>query len=286
MKVELTLEEIARLIDGTVLGDRSVRISRLWPIRQAIFGDLSFVYSPKYLSSVESCKASALIVKADSKIEYPNLIRVKNPNLAIAQITEHCTSKNPEWPAEIDPTAIIDSRATIYPNTRIGKGVHIKAGAVIGSDGFGFERKENRWVKVPELGSVVIEDDVEIGANTCIDRARLGETRIGRGTKIDNLVQIGHGVYIGEDCLICGCTGIAGSAQIGDRVIIGGACDIGDGIEIVSDTAIGGSSAIFSPILESGSYWGRGPIKHKEELKCQALYRRLPELFKNNAPSK
>lgn len=282
MQLKLTLGQIASLIEGNLIGEPFLEIERLWSIRQAQSADLSFVYNPKYLAAVKNCQASALIVSEDSKIDFSNLIRVKDPALAIEKLIDFCANKNPEWPAQIDPSAVIDSNVTIYPNVKIGKNVRIKAGAVIGSDGFGFKKENGCWIKVPQFGSVVIEDDVEIGANTCIDRARIGETRIGRGTKIDNLVQIGHGVYIGEDCLICGCTGISGSVQIGDRVILGGACGIADNLTIASDVTVGVRSVVTRDIEDNGFYWGQGPLPHREALKCEAVYRQLPKLLKNN----
>lgn len=278
MLINRSLGEIAELIDAQLVGSPDMMLFRLWPLADALPNDLSFYTSPKYKRYLGDTQAGALIVGLDTRIDYPNLLRVRDPNRAIDQLAEHSVEQNPEWLPEIHPTAQIDPGVHIYPKVRIGKNVRIKSGAVIGSPGFGFHREQNQWHRIPQMGSVVIEDDVEIGANTCIDRARIGETRIGRGTKIDNLVQIGHGVQIGQDCLICACTGIAGGTRVGHRVIMGGACGIADGVSIVSDVVLAASSGVFQDISEAGMYCGRGVLPYKDEMKCMAIYRKLPSL--------
>jgi UDP-3-O-[3-hydroxymyristoyl] glucosamine N-acyltransferase len=131
-------------------------------------------------------------------------------------------------------------RVTIYPNVEIGNNVIIHAGAVIGADGFGFVRDRDRYVKFPQVGGVIIEDDVEIGANTCIDRGSLETTVIRRGTKLDNLIQIAHNVEIGEHTVIAAQTGISGSSTVGDHSILGGQVGIGEHARLDPNTIIGG----------------------------------------------
>jgi UDP-3-O-[3-hydroxymyristoyl] glucosamine N-acyltransferase len=155
----------------------------------------------------------------------------------------------------------------------------VQNGAVIGADGFGFARDgEGRYHKFPQVGIVVIEDDVEIGALTAVDRAALGETRIGRGSKLDNLVQVGHSVSIGEDTVLAGQVGIAGSTRVGSRVTLAGQVGvaghlaIGDGVVATAQTGIPGS-------VEAGSVVSGYPaIDNRSWLKSSAVFARLPEL--------
>jgi len=146
--------------------------------------------------------------------------------------------------AVIGSDTILYPNVTVYPGCRIGNRVIIHANSTIGADGFGYRMADGKHQKIPHIGIVVIEDEVEIGANACVDRAKFGQTTIGRGTKIDNLVQIAHNVKIGEHCIIVSQTGIAGSAQLGKYVVLGGQCGIrdhakiGDGVMAAATTAV------------------------------------------------
>ena len=180
--------------------------------------------------------------------------------------------------------AIVGANCIIYPHvtirerTRVGARVVIHSGAIIGADGFGFEPAERRYEKVPQVGIVQIDDDVEIGANTTIDRARFGRTWIQEGAKIDNLVQVAHNVVVGKHTVIAAQTGIAGSVRIGQRVLIGGQVGIIGHIEIGDNTAIGGQSGISKNI--SGGVWWASPAVPLAEAKQQiAWVRRLGKLF-------
>ncbi|HEY8368325.1 MAG TPA: UDP-3-O-(3-hydroxymyristoyl)glucosamine N-acyltransferase, partial [Thermodesulfobacteriota bacterium] len=145
---------------------------------------------------------------------------------------------------EIGEATTLHPHVTVYPDCRIGSRVIVHAGTVIGSDGFGFARTPNGAVKVPQVGRVVIEDDVEIGANCAIDRATLGETRIGRGVKIDNLVQIGHNVQLGPGTIVVAQAGISGSTKVGRGVTIAGQAglvghvEVGDGVIVTAQTGV------------------------------------------------
>jgi UDP-3-O-[3-hydroxymyristoyl] glucosamine N-acyltransferase len=170
----------------------------------------------------------------------------------------------------------------IYHECQIGQDVLIHAGTVIGSDGFGFAPTEHgAYQKVPQLGNVVIEDNVEIGANTCIDRATMGSTIIKRGTKLDNLLQVGHNVEIGEDSVIAAQVGISGSAKIGKRVMIGGQVGINGHISVANGTKVGGQSGITKTIKEPNtSLNGTPAIDYMTSMRSQAMVKRLPELEK------
>lgn len=170
----------------------------------------------------------------------------------------------------IGKNSIIHPNCIIYDNVSIGHDCVIHAGAVIGADGFGFVRDgANGYVKFPQIGTVVIEDDVEIGANTCIDRGALGETRIGEGTKIDNLVQIAHNVQIGKRVVIAAQTGISGSTIIEDDCVIGGQVGMGDHATVKSGAIIGSQAGVLpGKIVRAGVWWGT-PVQPLDEYKRQ-----------------
>lgn len=178
----------------------------------------------------------------------------------------------------IGPDCLIYPRVTIRERIRIGAGVIIHSGAVIGADGFGFEIEQGQQKKVPQLGIVQIDDEVEIGANTTIDRARFGRTWIQQGAKIDNLVQIAHNVVIGKNSVIAAQVGIAGSVRIGERVMIGGQAGIIGHIEIADGTMIGAQTGV-SKNLKGGIWWS-SPSVPLDEAKTQiAWVRRLGDFF-------
>ena len=169
---------------------------------------------------------------------------------------------------------------TLYPGTRVGDRVVIHAGAVLGSDGFGYvrDRKTGRYEKFPQIGRLEIEDEVEIGANSTVDRGALEVTRIGRGTKIDNLVHVGHNVQIGEDVVIAAQTGLSGSAVIADSVVIGGQVGIADHVRIEAGAILGAQSGIPSKKVIRGKgivFWGTPARPIREYLKELAVLARL-----------
>lgn len=168
----------------------------------------------------------------------------------------------------------------IYDNCIIGNNVIIHAGAIIGADGFGYVNLPDKHLKIRQVGNVVIEDDVEIGANTCIDRGTLGSTIIGKGTKIDNLVQIGHNVKIGKNCIVVSQVGIAGSCNIGNYVILAGQVGIADHVNIVDGTVIMAQSGVMSDVNEKGVYVGSPIMETKQFMKNISVFKELYELKK------
>jgi UDP-3-O-[3-hydroxymyristoyl] glucosamine N-acyltransferase len=178
----------------------------------------------------------------------------------------------------IGSACLIYPLVTIRERSRIGSRVIIHSGAVIGADGFGFELVDGRQQKIQQLGIVQIDDDVEIGANTTVDRARFGRTWIQQGVKIDNLVQIAHNVVIGKNTVIAAQTGIAGSVQIGQRVLIGGQAGVIEHIEIGDNTAIGAQSGI-SKSISGGAWWASPAVPLAEAKQQIAWIRRLGKLF-------
>ncbi len=177
--------------------------------------------------------------------------------------------------AKVGDNVLIGANCVLHPNVfvedncTIGDNVILHAGVCIGADGFGYVRDEERYVKFPQIGTVVIENDVEIGANTCIDRGALGETRIGEGTKIDNLVQIAHNVQIGKRVIIAAQTGISGSTIIEDDCVIGGQVGMGDHARILSGAIIGSQAGVLpGKIVRAGVWWGT-PVQPLDEYKRQ-----------------
>lgn len=169
----------------------------------------------------------------------------------------------------IGKNCVIHFRVVIEDDCTIGDNVILHSGVVIGADGFGYVRDKDRHVKFPQIGTVVIEDNVEIGANTCIDRGALGETRIGEGTKIDNLVQIAHNVQIGKRVIIAAQTGISGSTVIEDDCVIGGQVGMGDHATVKSGAIIGSQAGVLpGKIVRPGVYWGT-PVQPLGEYKKQ-----------------
>jgi len=182
--------------------------------------------------------------------------------------------------AKIGADCKIYSNVSIRENVIIKNRVIIHNGTVIGSDGFGFAFEEGKYHKIPQIGTVVIEDDVEIGANTSIDRAALGQTVIARGTKIDNLIQIAHNCKIGEDCVVASQAGISGSTVIGNRVQIGGQAGFVGHISIGDGAIIAAQSGVTKSV-ENGKYiYGTPAEDYKKAFRIQAALRRLPELLK------
>ena len=183
--------------------------------------------------------------------------------------------------AEVGENSLLYSNVTVYPGCKIGRNVIIHSGTVIGSDGFGFAPKaDGSYEKIPQLGIVVIDDDVEIGSNCSVDRATLGETRICRGVKIDNLVQIAHNVVIGEYTVMAAQSGVAGSTRVGKHCMIGGQVGISGHLEIADNTSIGAQSGVSKSVKEPGRVLFGYPAKDLRETKrIEGAIRMLPELI-------
>lgn len=172
---------------------------------------------------------------------------------------------------------------TIYARTQIGQRVRIHAGTVIGSDGFGYVFDAGIHRKVPQVGNVIIGDDVEIGANVSIDRAALGSTVIGRGTKIDNLVHIAHNVEIGEDCILCGQVGFAGSTKLGNYVVLAGQVGIGGHLQIGNKVTVASKAGVMHNIPDGETWLGLPAQPDKQAKRILIAIQRLPELLKKVA---
>ena len=186
--------------------------------------------------------------------------------------------------ARVGEGCVLHPNVTVEERCRVGDGVILHAGVVIGSDGFGYAGHGPARLKVPQAGIVEIADDVEVGANTTVDRATIGSTRIGAGTKIDNLVQIGHNVVVGERCLIVALTGIAGSAVLGDDVVVAGQVGISDHVEIGDRSIIGPKSTVLQSVPPGSVLSGLvEAAPHKQWLRAMRLLPKLPALWRRVA---
>jgi UDP-3-O-[3-hydroxymyristoyl] glucosamine N-acyltransferase len=304
-----TAEQIAQLVGGELKGRGDVELTMVASLKNAGASDLSYA-EEKFQAEAQASRAGCILVKSG---EFPNqtVILVKNPKLAFALAAEKLLETDASF-AYIHPSAILDltsavgkgtrisagctigrhvkigerctlhPRVTVYPNVEIGNNVIIHAGAVIGADGFGFVKDGERYVKFPQVGKVIIEDDVEIGANTCIDRGSLETTIIKRGAKLDNLIQIGHNVVIGEHTVIAAQTGISGSSTVGPQSIIGGQVGIGESATLEANTIIGGQGGVLSgKTVRGGEVLFGTPVRPlKEFLEQQAHLAKLPRWIK------
>jgi UDP-3-O-[3-hydroxymyristoyl] glucosamine N-acyltransferase len=326
--MQKTLGEIARLINGELIGDSSLVITGFSGIKEAQKGDLTFLANSKYFSLAQETKASAIITPRDATVNGKAIIRTDNPSLAFSNLlTQVGAQSAPHFKGidinasiakdavigknvSIGPFVIIESGVKIgdntviyggcfighkttigrdgliYPNvtirelTVIGDRTIIHSGTVIGSDGFGFVPADGRHLKIPQIGNVVIEDDVEIGANVTIDRARFDKTVIGQGTKIDNLVQIAHNVRLGKHCLIVSQTGISGSTVLEDHVTLAGQVGIVGHVTIGQGAVVGAQSGVSNSIPAKTIVWGFPAKEISEAKRVNAGVQRLPHYIK------
>jgi UDP-3-O-[3-hydroxymyristoyl] glucosamine N-acyltransferase len=311
----MKLLDLAERLDCRLEGDGELEIRRVTGIEHAQSGDLTFIANPKYHQHLLKTKASAVIVSADVPREGTgaSLLRAADPYLAFAKAVGLLTHGEPPPPgvdrlSAVAPTARLGSDVSIGPFVVIGDGacvgartvVHahvsirervqlghrviVQDGAVIGADGFGFVRQpDGTHFKIPQHGDVVIEDDVEIGANTTIDRPSVGATRIGAGTKIDNLVQIAHGVIVGRRVLFAAQVGIAGSTTIEDDVVLAGQVGVAGHLRIGKGVVATAQTGIPNSVDAGTMISGYPAIPNRDWLKASAIFRQLPALRKRVA---
>jgi UDP-3-O-[3-hydroxymyristoyl] glucosamine N-acyltransferase len=182
--------------------------------------------------------------------------------------------------SSVGEDSIFYPNVSIYSGTIVGKRVILHSGVVVGSDGFGYVKEGKKNVKIPQIGTVEIEDDVEIGANTTIDRATLGKTIIRRGVKIDNLVQVAHNVMIGEDSILCAQVGISGSTKLGNNVTLAGQVGVVDHVEIEDNVIVGAQAGVTHKLRGNQGYVGSPALPHREFLRINAVFSKLPEMRK------
>ena len=290
----LRLGAIVDALGGELHGDRGLSIERLAPLQSAGPDALSFLSHAKYRKQLSASSAGCVIVSPamrEGAAARGAFILSDDPYLYFARLTQLWKQSHArpdtvrihpsavvDPDAMVDPTArigalcviergarigaetVLKSRVTVSEDCRIGARCLLHPGVVIGADGFGLAPHEGAWVKIEQLGAVHIGNDVEIGANTCIDRGALEDTVIEDGVKLDNLIQIGHNVRVGKHTAMAGCVGVAGSAIIGARCTIGGGAIVLGHLTLADGVHISAATVVTRSILKSGQYTGVFPI--------------------------
>jgi UDP-3-O-[3-hydroxymyristoyl] glucosamine N-acyltransferase len=330
--MEFNLAQIAKLIDGQLIGNENIKITNLHGLENALSGSLSFLSNPKYKKHIYTTKASAVIVNeqfnADAKVPCA-LIKVKDPYLSFTILLDYYAKLKVkqkvgiEQPCHIATSAtlgseiyagafsyigenvsvgnnvkiypqvyigdnsqigdhsILYSGVKVYAETIIGKHCTIQAGAVLGSDGFGFApRDDGSYKTIPQIGNVILEDHVDVGANTTIDCGTFESTIIRRGVKIDNLIQLAHNTEIGENTVIAAQAGISGSTKVGKNCIIGGQAGLVGHITLADNTKIQAQSGITKNSKEGQALYGSPALTYHNYVRSYTIFKRLPELLK------
>ena len=311
--MEFTAKQIAEYVQGRVEGNENATIHTFAKIEDGKEGAISFLSNPKYIHYIYETKSSIVLINEDVELEKPvqtTLIRVKNAYECVARLLQLYESMKPKKTG-VDPLAFVapsakigknvyigpftfigenvqigdDTRiypnVTIYDGCQIGQRVTIHAGTVIGADGFGFAPNAAGYEKIPQIGIVIIEDDVEIGANTCIDRSTMGQTVIHKGVKLDNLIQVAHNCEIGENTVMSAQVGLAGSTKIGAWCMVGGQAGFSGHIKIADKTFIGAQSGVISNTKGNGEQLiGAPAIDPKIFFKAQAVMKKLPDMYR------
>ena len=323
----LILGDLAAAVGGAVEGDPSTLIDDVAPLESAGPRQISFLANPKYLRQALQARPGAVLAAPGIDLPGLNVVRVKDPYLAMARILALFHPPERIEPgvrvgasvgrdARIDPSAavlegvrvgdgvaigprtvlhpgvavgdgcrigadaVLHPNVTLYPRTVVGDRVILHAGVVLGSDGFGFAHDGTTPVKIPQVGNVVVEDDVEIGANTTVDRATFGSTVIGRGTKIDNLVQIGHNVVIGPGSILVAQSGISGSTKLGSGVVFAGQSGAVGHITIGDGSRVGAKSAVTHDLPAGSFVIGHPAVDARIWKRAAVAFGRLPEILR------
>ena len=328
--MEITAQQLAAMVGGTVDGDSNVVINNYAKIEEAQAGCLTFLANPKYTHFIYETQASAVLVRNDFKPEQEvktTLIRVEDPYATLAQLLNYVNSlmqpkrvgvEQPAFVSEgvelpegtyvgafayVGKNVKLGKNVKIYPQVYVGDGVElgddvvlypgvkiyhgckignrcmIHSGTVIGSDGFGqAPQADGTFQKIAQVGTVIIEDDVEIGANTTIDRATMGATVIKKGVKLDNLIQVAHNVEIGENTVMAAQVGIAGSTKIGRNNMIGGQVGFAGHITVGDYNGIGAQSGVPNSVGDKQRLLGAPAINALEFARQQVYFKRLGEM--------
>jgi UDP-3-O-[3-hydroxymyristoyl] glucosamine N-acyltransferase len=325
----LSLDSIAELVGGRVVGDAAKQVRGVSPVDEATDAQIAFLAARRYLKFAEESKAAAFLISEELEAGLPDgasAVVVADPYPALRTLLHHLFPKE-ERTAAIHPTVILGSGVTlgegvdvgpyavledrvelgagarigahcvigrsvtigpgtvlhphvvVYDNSVIGRDVEVHSGACLGSDGFGYTYIEGEHRKMPQVGRCVIEDGVEIGANTAIDRGSLGDTVIGRGSKVDNLVQIAHNVRIGAGSLLAALVGVAGSTRVGKNVWVGGQAGIINQLDIGDGARIAVASKVFGSVPEGETVSGHPARPHRDNLLWMANAGKVPKLM-------
>jgi UDP-3-O-[3-hydroxymyristoyl] glucosamine N-acyltransferase len=305
----LTVSELAEKIGATVVGDGSARISSVNTLEEAKAGEISFLSNPRYERLLGSTQATAVIAGLSVRSARVTLLRTGDPYYAFMQavILLHGHRKHPHegihagahideaatvgqgtvaYPgvyvgprAKVGKDCILYPNAVVYDDCVVGDRVTLHAGAVIGHDGFGYATHKGKHYKIPQIGNVILEDDVEVGANVAIQRATLGSTVIGRGTKMSDLISIGHAARIGADGLLVSLVGIAGSTKIGHHAIIGGQSGVVGHIQLGDNVTVAAQSGVINDVGDQSLMMGSPAMPAPHARRVLTLVAQLPELL-------
>ena len=326
MSESTTLAELAKMVDGVVRGDASIRIKGVGGIEDAGPDQITWIAHEKYLGALSASRAGAVVVSRHFGETPMPAILCEDPAFAVAKVLARFAPPVPQPALGVHPTAVVAESARLGRDVRLGPHVVVGAGArigdrsvlhagvyvgdastlgsdcvlwpgvvvrerctlgnrvtlhpnvTVGADGFGYHFRESGHHKIPQTGTVEIGDDVEVGASSCIDRAKFGVTRIGAGTKIDNLVQIAHNVQIGAHCVIVAQCGIAGSTRLGQLVVLGGQVGVRDHLTLGDGLRAAACCCISKDFPAATVVNGIPAVENHQYLREQVQVRRLPEL--------
>ena len=304
----MTLSELAAAIGAELAGDPTLQVDSASTLEEARPGQVSFISNPKYVRQLETTRATAVIAAESVASDRVAVLKAKDPYYAFAQtvVKLHGHRRHPHQgvhpAAHIDPTASIGEGTVVYPGVyvgprasigrdcvlypnvvvyddcMVGDRVQIHANSCIGADGFGYATHGGTHHKIPQIGKVIIEDDVEIGAGACIDRAALGSTVIGKGSKIDDLVAIGHGTTIGPHALLVAQVGIAGSVSMGHHVTMAGQAGVAGHLKIGDNVTIGAQAGVTNNVPDQSTILGSPAMPISQARRVAAIFVQLPEL--------
>ncbi|MBL92762.1 MAG: UDP-3-O-(3-hydroxymyristoyl)glucosamine N-acyltransferase [Myxococcales bacterium] len=327
----MRLSDLAKELEGRLLGDGDLEVHAIKTLDEAKAGDLSFLTNPKYAAAAKDCQATCILVTeafaAHHAHEMPcAVLALENPYLAFAKVLNlfHPAKKREVAISErafvhpqakigegvtimpmayvgeatigpgsvIFPFAFIDddvavgercsigAGSALMPGTVLGDGVVLNPGVILGGEGFGFAPDGSANVKVPQVGGVQIGDGVEMGANACADRGAIKDTVVGQGTKIDNLVQLGHGVHLGKNNVLVAQVGVAGSTVTGDGVVVAGQSGIAGHLKIGDNVRIGAKSAVTGNVRDNQAVTGSPHMPHMDYLRSSNHIKKLDSYAK------
>jgi len=306
--VATTLKQLAERIGAELVGDGNVLVESASTLEDATAGQVSFLSNPKYEKQLETTNASAVIVGPGVSSSRLTLLKAKDPYYAFAQavVMLHGYRKHPHEgvspAAHIDPSATIGEGTVVYPgvyvgpNTKIGRDcilypnvvvyegcvigdrVILHANCTIGQDGYGFATHQGVHHKIPQIGNVVIEDDAEIGAGSTVDRAALGSTVVGKGSKLGALVTLGHNVKLGPHALVVAQCGVAGSTTFGHHVTMAGQVGVAGHLKVGDNVVIGAQAGIVNNVPDQSTMLGSPAMPISHARRVAAVFVQLPEL--------
>jgi len=305
----MTLAQLAETIGAQIVGDASVQVGAASTLDDATADHVSFLSNPQYEKKLATTRAGAVIVARNITCERLNLLKAPDPYLAFAKavIALHGHRAHPHSGihprAFVEPTATVGEGSVLYPgvyvgprvrvgrdcilypnaviydDTVLGDRVIVHAGASVGHDGFGFATSKGVHHKIPQVGKVIVEDDVEIGANAAIQRAALGATIIGKGSKVDSLVSIGHGVKVGEYALLVSQVGIAGSTTLGHHVTLGGQVGVAGHLQIGNNVIVAAQGGIVGDVPDESALMGAPAMPLRHARRVYVAFTKLPEIL-------